>query len=197
MFCEYCGETFSPSRKNNIYCSDSCKNKGAVTRRRQRLSRLVSEFLGGECCLCGYNKCNRSLDAHHVDPSKKSFALSVKGLTRSLRRTLKEADKCVLVCKNCHGEIHDGMIDETTLSEVLGNRKWTVDEFIEMINSRKRAETIIRNSEKQKSKYKIDWPDIDEILDNISKVGYSAYARVLGVSDNAIRKHIARNQNMG
>jgi len=46
-----------------------------------------------------------ALDFHHVDPKKKEFALSVKGLSFSWSSILKEAEKCVLVCKNCHTEI--------------------------------------------------------------------------------------------
>ncbi len=56
------------------------------------------------------------MDLHHVDESKKSFDMSSRGLTRSWERLKKEADKCVLLCANCHREIHAGV---TQLPKVI------------------------------------------------------------------------------
>jgi hypothetical protein len=59
--------------------------------------------------VCGYKKYVGALDFHHTDPKTKEFALSVKGLSYSLESLTKEAQKCVLVCKNCHTEIESGI----------------------------------------------------------------------------------------
>ncbi len=67
------------------------------------------EYGGGCCQLCGYNRCSRALSFHHKDPKEKDFGLSVRGLTRSWEKIQAELDKCVLVCANCHMEIHDGI----------------------------------------------------------------------------------------
>lgn len=80
--------------------------KRAVTLRRRRLKELLVEYRGGKCIICGYNKCVWALDLHHIDDSTKEFGLSVRGLTRSWEKLKQEADKCVLVCANCHREIH-------------------------------------------------------------------------------------------
>lgn len=77
-----------------------------VTKRRKALKRLAIEYKGGKCEICGYNKCSDALDFHHKDPTTKDFSLSHAGLTRSLAKTLMEVDKCMLVCANCHREIH-------------------------------------------------------------------------------------------
>lgn len=66
-------------------------------------------YKGGKCTICGYNKCNSALDFHHQDEKNKKFGLSVRGLTRSWDRTKNELDKCILVCANCHREIHEGI----------------------------------------------------------------------------------------
>jgi len=53
----------------------------------------------------GYDKCLGSLDFHHKiakDPNWKKMK------NWSFERVKKELDKCILVCKNCHGEIHYG-----------------------------------------------------------------------------------------
>ncbi len=63
-------------------------------------------MFGGKCVLCGYSNYIGALDFHHLDPTKKTFALSVKGLCYAWSSILKEAKKCVLLCKNCHTEAH-------------------------------------------------------------------------------------------
>jgi cytochrome c553 len=81
----------------------------AVTRRLQKLKRLLVEDAGGGCAVCGYDRCVVNLHFHHVDPAAKSFALSVAS-GKSLAASRREAQKCVLVCANCHGEIEAGLI---------------------------------------------------------------------------------------
>lgn len=64
------------------------------------------KYKGGECEICGYNKCIKALHFHHKDPAKKEFKLSVKVL-KPLNDIIKsEIDKCSLLCANHHMEIH-------------------------------------------------------------------------------------------
>lgn len=81
-----------------------------VTDRRITIRKKVVEILGGKCLLCGYDKCGNALCAHHLDPKEKEFGLSYKGLCRSWIKVLSELKKCVLLCANCHAEVHDGLI---------------------------------------------------------------------------------------
>ncbi len=78
----------------------------AVKRRRLKLKSKAVEYKGGKCELCGYNRELTALEFHHKDPSQKDFALSTRGLTRSWDKIQKELDKCILVCANCHREVH-------------------------------------------------------------------------------------------
>ena len=82
----------------------------AVAKRRKRLKELVVEYKGGKCVICGYNRCIGALDLHHINEATKEFGLSTRGLTRSWEKLKAEADKCILVCANCHREIHAGVI---------------------------------------------------------------------------------------
>jgi hypothetical protein len=82
----------------------------AVTKRRRKLKVMAVEAKGGKCMFCGYSKYIGALDFHHLNESKKEFSLSIRGLTRSWSKILAEIDKCILVCANCHREIHGGMI---------------------------------------------------------------------------------------
>jgi hypothetical protein len=54
------------------------------------------------------------MDFHHLDPYKKDFSIG-RNWSKSLDALKAELDKCILVCRNCHGEIHEGLIDLTAL----------------------------------------------------------------------------------
>ena len=102
--CQRCGQ---PSFKGK-HCS-AC----AVTLWRIRLKEKAVAYKGGQCCLCGYSKCIKSLDFHHKDPNEKDFGIGT-GFTRSWEKVKAELDKCILVCRNCHGEIHAGVTEIPT-----------------------------------------------------------------------------------
>lgn len=81
----------------------------AIQKRRDKLKRMAVAYKGGKCQCCGYNKCTDALEFHHIDPSQKDFGISSKGYTRSWDKNKEELNKCVLVCSNCHREIHRGI----------------------------------------------------------------------------------------
>lgn len=80
------------------------KVKNVIEWRKRTKIKLV-EYKGGECVKCGYKKSISALSFHHLDPTKKDFTISSK--TYSFERLKKEVDKCILVCSNCHIEIHE------------------------------------------------------------------------------------------
>ena len=82
----------------------------SVLKRKQLIKRILVVENGGCCQACGYRRCIYNMHFHHVDPSRKEFALTT-GNGKSLDRFRKEARKCVLVCANCHGEIEAGARD--------------------------------------------------------------------------------------
>jgi hypothetical protein len=94
----------------------------AVTRRKQKLKRILVEEAGGRCAVCGYDRCVVNLTFHHVDPKEKSFGMSAK-TGRSIAAFRKEAKKCVLVCANCHGEIEAGLIASPPAGTKFGERR--------------------------------------------------------------------------
>ena len=53
----------------------------------------------------------RALEFHHSNPEEKDFGIS-RTLTRSMDSLRKEVDKCILVCSNCHAEIHDELFNQ-------------------------------------------------------------------------------------
>lgn len=81
----------------------------AAGRRRQIVKRKLVEEAGGLCAICGYSRCVRALQFHHLDPATKEFHLGHRGHTRALSRSRVEAEKCVLLCANCHAEVEAGL----------------------------------------------------------------------------------------
>jgi hypothetical protein len=59
-----------------------------------------------------------NLHFHHVDPSTKSFNMTMAS-GKSEAAYLAEARKCVLVCANCHGEIEAGLVPSPPAQDVL------------------------------------------------------------------------------
>lgn len=59
------------------------------------------------CCGESYTKC---LDFHHLDPSEKEHDISGMISRYPLASIIKEAEKCIIVCSNCHRKIHDNAI---------------------------------------------------------------------------------------
>lgn len=103
--CGKCGETDQSKfygRKNRT-CG-KCHNKYTLRRGQENKLKGI-EYLGGKCKLCNYDKYSGSLDFHHTDPKEKDKNFhSIRGW--SWDRMKLELDKCELLCKNCHSEIH-------------------------------------------------------------------------------------------
>lgn len=82
--------------------------KKSVARRLRYKKLLVAKK--GSCCLfCGYNKCSKALSFHHLDPTKKNFNLS-RARHYSEDRVSEELKNTILVCHNCHTELHEGLL---------------------------------------------------------------------------------------
>jgi len=70
---------------------------------------MAIDYRGGKCEICGYSRCSEALEFHHIDQGSKDFGISDKGYTRSWERIKKELAKCLLLCSNCHRELHSGL----------------------------------------------------------------------------------------
>ena len=97
--------TYAERKEKNPDWAKKMQNRVCTTRRKN--VAILKEEAGGECCMCGYNKCASALEFHHIDPNNKEGGII--GTTTSLAKQREEAKKCILVCANCHREIHDGI----------------------------------------------------------------------------------------
>lgn len=106
--CRKHGVTSFVLEGRGYYRCKRCRLERVGRRRRTIKSRLVAEA-GGKCVICGYHRCHRALQFHHLDPRTKEFHLGHTGVTRSLARSRAEARKCILLCANCHAEVEAGI----------------------------------------------------------------------------------------
>ena len=112
------------------FCSLRCKNADTNHRHQSYVSqqqrglerklRLVAEA-GGKCVRCGYDRNLAALVWHHVHPSEKRFQLDLRSLSNRGERNIRdELGKCILVCGNCHAEIHSPGMDMALLQNKQG-----------------------------------------------------------------------------
>ena len=84
-------------------CKD-CHNEYCIDRWKKRKLKAI-EYKGGKCCECGYSKYYGALEFHHLDPNEKDMDWNKMRKT-SWSNIKIELDKCVLLCANCHREVH-------------------------------------------------------------------------------------------
>lgn len=73
---------------------------------RRLIKKWALDYKGNKCELCGYHKCIDALDFHHLDPSQKDFSISDRDIKLDWEKIKEELDKCILICANCHRELH-------------------------------------------------------------------------------------------
>ncbi len=113
--CIMCGVVLKG--RQTRFCSTVCKNKHHQSYEAQKSRGLAKKLelvnaAGGRCTSCGYSKNLAALTFHHIDADKKIFKLDMRSLSnRRLEVIRAEVEKCILVCQNCHAELHNPHLD--------------------------------------------------------------------------------------
>lgn len=77
---------------------------------RERTKQRIVDAFGGKCGICGYCRCQDSLDLHHINPEEKDFSFGkMRANPKNWNTIVLELRKCCLICANCHREVHQGM----------------------------------------------------------------------------------------
>jgi hypothetical protein len=199
--CIVCEKELVGRRKR--FCSDKCrntdsnrKNQSYVCQKERALQRKKKLILmkGGKCSVCGYKKNYAALCFHHLDPSKKEFKLDGRSLgNRTWPVTVSEVEKCILVCQNCHAEIHHPqlslkhtVVDISGCEHILPIHNFCCD-CGRLLSYNDATRCVGCQSATQE---KIEWPPTEELLKMLETLPYLEVGRRLGVSDNAVRKRI-------
>lgn len=108
--CLHHGKTAFILEGRSYYRCKRCRAEGVV-RHRQKVKEVLVSRAGGRCTICGYDRCLRALQFHHRDPSLKRLDICGRGVTYGMDTLRAEAQKCVLLCANCHAEVEAGMTE--------------------------------------------------------------------------------------
>ena len=96
------------------HLSDSVKAKHNVRQSKNRFlfKKRLRLAHGGKCFVCKYDRCFDALVFHHADPTQKSFTIGGADFShrKSQEEIIEESKKCVLLCSNCHYEVHKNLI---------------------------------------------------------------------------------------
>lgn len=116
--CIICNNQLSQTQVK--YCSPNCRQKAHYNKhvknnpntsysqfkRADVRKKLLINELGGKCSNCEYNKNYSALHFHHLH--NKLFNIDSRSIgNRSLKSIREELSKCILLCANCHAELHN------------------------------------------------------------------------------------------
>lgn len=176
------------------------KQSEAVKIWRKRCKERIIIAMGGACCLCGYNKCHWALALHHLDPKEKDLAIGdIRANPQNWITIVEELRKCILVCHNCHSEIHAG------LTSVPDNHPKFNEEFVDYKSLESEPEDLnpcpvcgkmkrafLKNCSldcARRSRYKVDWDSVN--LEEEFKIKtVTKIAEELGCSGGAVHKRL-------
>jgi len=158
------------------------------------------KFRDGKCenKECGYDKNIAALDIHHKDPTLKKFRLDIRNLSnRKMEDILNEFKKCVILCANCHREIHHPDLVLIDLDEMLKN----IDEKVVSIRTINKPKCVDCGEEinytykrckkcNSITKRKVLRPPYNQLMEEIHKTNYVVVGKKYGVADNTIRKWV-------
>lgn len=178
------------------------KSSEAVKEWRKNTKAKMIVCMGSKCQICGYSKSSNALEFHHITPKEKKFSLSsIRGNPTNWENIKQELAKCILLCSNCHKEVHENL---TTLPE-------TYQKFDEQLLKQEENKHLIKQAEqtfcpvcgKQKQNEYItcskqcsakransfDWSkyDIVDMIEN-KKMPKTQIAKIIGCSDVAVTK---------
>lgn len=171
--------------------------------RRRRKENLI-KVCGSQCVLCGYKKIPAALEFHHIDATQKSYGVATGGTCHDLEKDLAEVKKCILVCANCHREIHSGYYSQ----EELWEKQVFDEEFATFLREDKALRTsaktyFCKECGKEITKYSesglctdcahrarriIERPSRDILKQQIREMPFTQIGLYYGVADNTIRK---------
>lgn len=100
------------------------------------LKEKLIAYKGNKCADCEYvfdGKNHTVFDLHHLNPYDKDFEISKLIGNRAWQSVLNEADKCDMLCANCHRLRHskeeDEKLDEINHIDVISPKKtWRPEE---------------------------------------------------------------------
>lgn len=101
--CKACHKKY----RKDYYINNHAKELERITKRKQKLKEWLKQYKSEVKC----NRCPENhiavIDFHHMDVRKKELNISlVVRRGWSVKRIMKEIEKCEVLCSNCHRKLH-------------------------------------------------------------------------------------------
>lgn len=168
-------------------------------RSQRRKKQHAVDIFGGKCSICGYNKCIEALDFHHLNKNEKEEKPSQVILRWSFEKAKKELDKCILVCANCHREIHASEKENKPINLQRYYKPWIEktcpcceNKFETKLDAQIYC-TIVCSSVSQRKTIRPSKEDLKKLID--SGITWVKLGSMFNLSDNGVRKW-AKNYNL-
>ena len=167
------------------------KSEEVMRAQKRKKIHAVNSF-GGKCQICDYNKCVEALEFHHIDETGKEASPSYIIMRWAWERVKRELEKCVLVCANCHREIHakkkEG-VDVELKNYIKPWIKKNCDGCSIDFDTKDKEQKFCSTKCSHFSQRKVKRPTKEELKILIDeKVSWLQMGKMFGVSDNAVRK---------
>lgn len=168
---------------------------------RTKARRWATEYCGGQCQGCRYSRYYGNLSFHHLADKDDSVSRLINRCT-AWDVILREIDKCVLLCHNCHGEVHAGLRQCPKINKEERAQNWQrlITERPIPKKDQRHPCAFCKKPIPKTKKYcdqkcthraleRTKWPtNLRELVESSSTV---AVAKSLGVSDKAVAKRLA------
>lgn len=86
------------------YC-ESCRKQYQKDKRDELRKWYIDLKSTLKCSKCGYSH-PAALDFHHIEDKEKGNEIAAIISRRSKKFILKEIEKCIILCSNCHRVLH-------------------------------------------------------------------------------------------
>ena len=174
------------------------KNYEVLQKSRNLRKEEMVYVMGDKCQICGYNKCIKALEFHHINPEEKDLNFN-KAESKSWEATKTELQKCILVCANCHREIHDNLKAFSLQSSYNSERAEEITQRIYRLKTHQdtycsSCGAVISAKAKLCPKCShelhriVERPEREVLKQEIRMLSFIKIGEKYGVSDNAVRK---------
>jgi hypothetical protein len=153
--------------------------------------RKAIELFGGKCQSCGYQKNIAALQFHHFNKKTKEFSWN-ELKSRSWASIIEELKKCILLCANCHAELHSsdenlefssGNQDNKFLNKIIVPTGLCPTCQAEVFGTKYCSVKCVKFASR-----KVVRPSKKELMKKIRDMSMVAIGNAYRVSDNTIRK---------
>lgn len=170
----------------------------ATSNFRKNRKQLLVKYCGGKCQLCGYHKTMRALCFHHINEQDKEYGIASNGTCHNIDKDITQVKKTILLCANCHAEVHEGFY---SVEELINKQFFDESVIDEYKQSKEKKSNYCKNCGikisnganycmkcSQENQRVTERPDRKTLKSLIRTMPFTQIAKKYGVTDNAIRK---------